>query len=135
MAKKSNFQVALEDFEYKVFNYSGRGMYGKQCLAVNLAGNEVMFLCADMLEYVVDNPEVVEFGALEFSDAIRSMKTDNLGMGSVIYFPEIEFVDDESAEEESVEPVGENCCQNCQRSLADGGSPDPSLCGACFVHS
>lgn len=97
MTKKTTFQVALEDLEYKTFSYSGRRMNGKQCLAVSLDG-DVKFLCADLLDYVIDNPDLFDF--VEFSDAIRSMETDSLGKGLVAYFPAFEYGDEEEEEEE-----------------------------------
>lgn len=87
------FRIAKEMFKdagYEVRSYSGRSMYGRKCLGVELdRGKEP---CEAVLEAVAEY-------ALNAEDAhdVRSfagflgsvVKTDSMGTGSIVYFPEI----------------------------------------------
>jgi len=67
--------------------YSGRGMHGKKCLAAEVyMGMGQMF--SAILKYITDD------NADEISEAFKGMKTDSMGKGIVVYFPEVEFAED-----------------------------------------
>jgi hypothetical protein len=60
------------------YAYSGRNMYGRSCLGINLRSTADLFL----LGYAL-------------SDAYRDVQmpmTDSMGRGIVVYWPNIEFV-------------------------------------------
>ncbi len=89
-------QRILEDIGYETRSYSGRGMYGKQCLGIEL--DEGMgSLFADILESI--EPDDL----FEMSKAFRQMQQDSLGMGKIIYFPSIPFEFDDEEDEEDDE--------------------------------
>ena len=52
-------------------DYSGRGMFGKTCLAITTRGSAT---------------EIIELAA---EKKIRGAKMDNMGMGFVVYWPHI----------------------------------------------
>jgi hypothetical protein len=76
--------------------YSGRGMYGKQC--VGIVGGSAQFVAFMYLvvpkidpRFNVQNLEqgdVTEF-ELEFSDEWLNMKTDSMGRDTIYYWPNV----------------------------------------------
>lgn len=84
-------QEIFENAEYKCFSYSGRGMYGRKCLAVYYSGS-VGSLFAAVLDSYTPNPECNKANMIE---AFEQMQTDNLGRDMVAYFPNIEYVENE----------------------------------------
>ncbi len=63
-------------------DYSGRGMYGAHCLAVEIPADKFGFFMADLLEEARRNGQ----HAIAL-DAIRYHRTDNAGHDVVVYFP------------------------------------------------
>jgi len=97
---KSRLQIFLEEtYEGRVMEYSGRGMYGKKCLAVNLEFSRdeaALILAADIIEA---SHSIAERDLHEIGDAVKNTRVDNLGKGSVCYWPCEEFVEDEEEED------------------------------------
>ena len=88
----TELQKVFDGSDFEPFAYSGRGMYGKYCLA---------FRVSDLASFIAEIVANVQDGTLRVDhDDIRSMKVDNLGRDTVVYFPYIEFVDTEEEEEE-----------------------------------
>lgn len=87
--------------ELKVRSYSGRGMFGKEC--VGISADNVGDTLADLLQAAKDAEDDESVDVV--IDALRDMRTDNLGRGVVVYFPSFEWKDeeDEDAEEEPEE--------------------------------
>lgn len=94
-------EILAEKFE--VFSYSGRFMYGQHCLAVNADGGknetDVAFaLIEAVLEHIADGSEVELNKALEAINDIKALmreaRTDSLGLGMVIYWPDLPYQDD-----------------------------------------
>ncbi len=87
MAYEIEFNRLVELFQdagYEPRSYSGRGMYGKECLAVS---------CENPVETVLDviwaasNIQEVE----RVVTALRGSRTDSLGRSEVLYFPNVEW--------------------------------------------
>lgn len=77
---------------YEVRDYSGRGMYGRQCIAIESddAPHEAVLAIVD--EYVSSMGDYDEDAVLNIGELIRNLKgarVDSMGLGSVIYWPEI----------------------------------------------
>lgn len=88
-------QAALEDAGYQVQSYSGRNMYGKKCLAVEIEMSELGSLVAGLIHAGADaSPEVAEALAHEVED----MRTDSMGRGMVVYFPRADAPEARKAE-------------------------------------
>lgn len=89
-------QVLLENTDYVARAYSGRGMYGKECLGVVIGANTLYDFIADvmsaMIEFSLNNPNGDQ-AALAAAEAFRSMKTDAMGKMNIVYFTEVPFVD------------------------------------------
>ena len=106
MNEKSNetiFKEAIEDVGYQTRSYSGRGMYGKSCLGFETtryqnsiqAVAEIIGNLADTCMYD-DDLELQDFIEM-FSD----VQSDSMGLGMIIYFPEISW--DQDWEESELE--------------------------------
>jgi hypothetical protein len=77
---------AVEEAGYEVRSYSGRGMYGKECLGVE-CDDPVKF----MLELAIGLAETCEDAGevADFLEMLRDPQTDSMGLGSIIYWPRI----------------------------------------------
>ncbi len=95
MAKKHALQETLESIGAEIRSYSGRCMYGEECLAVT--DFDIGPLFAEILRSV-DRDDVEEV-----AEAVESFKTDSLGRGTVIYFPGTPFYDEDAENEDSDE--------------------------------
>ena len=110
------FSEAIE-----VRSYSGRGMYGKSCLAITGSLRECQRAVANVVGVLID--EIVDAEADlnddSLSDAIRNaaditvttnrklieqliatQQSDSMGMGTVMYWPNFTFEADETVDED-----------------------------------
>ena len=77
-------------------DYSGRGMYGTQCIGFigDINAFKLGFDLRDFLnDFIADGNELGE----DLLDTLRNSKVcmDNMGRDSIIYFPNIKYIDDE----------------------------------------
>jgi hypothetical protein len=92
MQTKSNLQTILEACDdCQVCSYSGRGMSGRTCLGI-VVNSSVGEVLAMLVESVDDSNRE------EIVQAVRSMRTDSMGRGVVLYWPSIAFVGPTGAE-------------------------------------
>lgn len=87
-------QQLIEDCDYPTRSYSGRSMYGKECLAFTLdSGQSPMAAVADIMAYAAEDIEgdTVEHCRAAFEKA----RSDSMGHGMVIYFPHLDYAKDE----------------------------------------
>ena len=66
-------------------DYSGRGMFGEKCIGITCE-NSLDVLCR-LFTYLVDSDE--ELDGCDVQNALGEPKQDSMGMGSILYFPEI----------------------------------------------
>lgn len=71
--------AALRDAGYKPRSYSGRGMYGQECVGVNLSSSHDLFLLAREIHDTVDEMDLGE------------PETDGMGKGIIAYWPDAEL--------------------------------------------
>jgi hypothetical protein len=93
--EKSALQEILEElshsYSFKVREYSGRGMYGRKCLAVTTNIDSVHSL---QLGFYIAHV-AAEQGLLDETENILSdndTKEDSMGLGTVIYWPRVPYV-------------------------------------------
>ena len=85
---QSMLQVAFDELGYNCREYSGRGMYGKNCLGVDLEESNLFTIGFEVAEWVGNNyPERL----CEVKDSINKIRQDSLGMNVIVYFPNVEF--------------------------------------------
>jgi hypothetical protein len=70
-----------EQFDGEVRAYSGRGMYGEQCLGVTIDG--------DLIGFAMNLAAcLAEEGHFDVAESLAAQAcTDSLGRGSILYFP------------------------------------------------
>lgn len=84
-------QHVLEDAGFDVRPYSGRGMGGADCLGVEAdLGDVVATVVGSAARHAAAGAPVVWLDAL--SDGAQSIRTDTLGLISIVYFPGVPFV-------------------------------------------
>lgn len=74
---------------YSCRSYSGRSMYGRNCLGVGLdQGVSESQFCMDVIkEACTYGPNVMT----EVADTIAGATTDSMGLGIIVYFPSVEW--------------------------------------------
>lgn len=88
----------FEDLGFTAFSYSGRGMYGKRCLAINIDRGKNLFELGGQVARRVD--ELSTDGEIDF-EWMSDARTDSLGKGVVLYFPEIPWDEEGDQNEET----------------------------------
>jgi hypothetical protein len=95
----------IEDFkdildqEFDTYSYSGRGMYGEKCLAITISREASIAGVTAQIMYSFD----YEFKNDRLNDLVsifERSKTDDMGRDTVMYFPNIEWIWDDSNETE-----------------------------------
>ncbi len=64
--------------------YSGRGMYGKTCAAITFPDAQAVYRFFTQLGYFSAEDDR---SSRDLSDLVNTSRTDNMGMGTVVYFP------------------------------------------------
>ena len=101
------FLALVRDAGYNPRSYSGRAMYGRRCVAV-VVDRDVTSerLIADLFLTLVcakygDYSEIdLEREVTELHTAVRRTRTDGMGLGTVVYWPEMPWPDNEDDSEE-----------------------------------
>ena len=78
-------------------DYSGRFMYGATCLGLSFEGSAGSLFAAFIRELENAESSTVEEAAEMFDD----MRSDNLGLGTIYYFPGWKFEESEDEDEDS----------------------------------
>lgn len=96
----------------KVRSYSGRAMYGKECLGVDIDCGGLGSLMSGIVESIAqlvnehaddDNVDAVMDEISEIARGMKSLRSDQMGLGTIFYFTDVPFVDDEDEEDEDGE--------------------------------
>lgn len=87
----------FEDADYNPRSYSGRGMFGCQCLGVECKDPTRMILdviisCCGMAESVSD--------VADFCEELKRSNTDNMGLDMIVYWPGIKWEEKEEEEDD-----------------------------------
>jgi hypothetical protein len=97
------------EYEESFRAYSGRGMFGKQCVGITVASNQIgstiFNIGLKIGEY--EEGDVTDCSLEEFVQCFKNVKWDNMGLDYIIYFPDIDWdengFDDEGEYEEETE--------------------------------
>ena len=76
-----------ESADLNVRSYSGRGMYGKEC--VGITGSTLQHVLADLVLAEFD------FDKEDLAYLIRAARTDNMGMDTIVYWPNLQWPEEE----------------------------------------
>jgi len=95
-----NLQEAIEEAGYGTRSYSGRGMYGKECLGVCIddnVGNIVATLVVETIFTAIDASGESDSEVYDIGQLLKGAKTDSLGRGTIVYFPDVPYISDAEA--------------------------------------
>ncbi len=100
----------FEDAQYEPRAYSGRAMYGDQCLAVTTdSASEAATVILDVIQACAENGTKED--VIELVDLLRGSRSDSMGRGVVVYWPDIAWSDCGAEEEdEDHDCEGPHCC-------------------------
>jgi hypothetical protein len=92
MSQKHPLQTVLEILEYNCFKYSGRGMIGKECLAIKVDTTTIGKFFGDFLGGISSGKDLLDTKILsQIQEAFSSMRQDTLMDSIVIYFTKVQF--------------------------------------------
>lgn len=91
MPEKHKLQELLESAEVGFRSYSGRGMGGKECLGVTIRSPHGL---GEFISDVIQGLEFLGEETSDVADAFRTMVTDSMGLGMIVYFPDVPFVEE-----------------------------------------
>jgi uncharacterized protein YeeX (DUF496 family) len=77
-----------------IHSYSGRGMFGKECLGITFSRTyDFGSFVDDLIQYVADLDEDERDEAVQdLQGVFKNMRTDSMGRGTVSYWPNVVFV-------------------------------------------
>lgn len=87
---KTTFETiteTLDDMGIEYRSYSGRGMYGDECLGVDCDRSEAASIPAKLVL------ELMAAGEREAAEtvAMAQIRTDSMGLGQIVYFQDIKW--------------------------------------------
>jgi hypothetical protein len=90
--------AACIDLGLDVRSYSGRAMYGQDCLGVDCSNpfQALAQIVVALAETGDDGMDAAEHFARE-----GAVKSDSMGCGSILYFPRLPWIDSDSEDAES----------------------------------
>lgn len=93
------FVEICESCDFQPTKYSGRGMYGKECLGLDVGRLELHEALLDIISNYLEGAETVE-ESQDFVSFVRELdiRQDSLGLGKIIYFPELSWEEQEEEE-------------------------------------
>lgn len=81
----------FEKCDYTVRSYSGRGMNGKTCLAVESGDNNLILDVIHELCVFNDDSSIQLGKVQEVAEMLRDARTDSMGKGEITYWPNIKW--------------------------------------------
>lgn len=100
---KHALQLLLENTDHadRLRSYSGRSMYGRECLGVTThsMGDLIADVMVAAADWTQDEPDG-DRAAGDAAEAFRQMRTDSMGHDTIVYFPGVPFTDDDSSDDE-----------------------------------
>lgn len=89
-----------DDFQVRV-DYSGRGMFGEECLGI--VGSNASKIIYKIMNAIIDNYSDSEGEQLELFKELTKIlsygyEQDSMGLNIIVYFPDVE-IDEEKKEE------------------------------------
>lgn len=96
------FIEILSNSGFEPRSYSGRGMYGKACVGVDLDSSKSLFSVGmDVAYAIVDECESTGEDPADTLAEICNLRAreDSMGLGSIVYFPKLEWPSDLTSDE------------------------------------
>lgn len=91
-SKSTLVRASIEGAGYEAASYSGRGMFGKTCLSFTVEAGDTE--CAATAKIMLAAIEAPDWKADDVAcSAFEDARTDQMGMGTVVYFPDLPWVE------------------------------------------
>jgi hypothetical protein len=88
-SEKHQLQELIEDCGFETRWYSGRGMYGRECLGVEVERvTDLADLVVQVMEMARDQGDVSD----DVGEHLTRVSFDQMGLGVIFYWPEVPFV-------------------------------------------
>lgn len=87
-----NVLTVLQTLGIEARSYSGRGMYGKACVGVDCARGDSHAVVANIVIGLMSLKDADEEAAEHFT-LDGAVATDSMGLGSIVYFPRLPWVE------------------------------------------
>ncbi len=84
--KSDKFLKLFEDTDFTPVSYSGRCMYGTQCVSVDLGSSSGYGLVAELMLKAQD---LESFDQEDLVEIFRETRQDQMGLGIVVYWPNL----------------------------------------------
>lgn len=106
----------LEEAGYETRRYSGRGMYGSECLAITVPRADVAAVGAKLVQATVEDvtpggarlSEAIESAIRDVIEAMLAVRTDDMGRDeAVVYWPSVAWDGAERSEDDDADKDGE----------------------------
>ena len=81
----TTLREVIEGAGYETRGYSGRAMFGRECLGVEVPSGGLGVFIADVMTEVIDQGDVDR--PYEIAEAFRGMAQDSMGRNLIVYFP------------------------------------------------
>ncbi len=89
---KHPLQILLENYNFPVQPYSGRGMYGKICLGVIVPRGREGNLLSKIIFGVAARAMAKNQNINDITDVMKSYTTDSMGKSDmIVYWPDVPF--------------------------------------------
>lgn len=115
------FIEAVEEAGYEARSYSGRAMYGRDCVGVEIPRDESAFnLCAKLVRAVFDLHG--DDAAGDFADDLTELRAceDAMGLDTIVYWPRLAWPEDASDDEDDDHDCdGPECCSPTSEAAAE----------------
>lgn len=84
------YHVSGSNVDFTVSLYSGRGMYGEQCLGFTVSNPlQFMFELGKVARTIENDEDDHLYSIIE--DMERQINQDSMGMSSIVYFPRVKL--------------------------------------------
>jgi hypothetical protein len=92
-----NVVAADVDLAEQPRSYSGRGMYGRNCLGITTnnptkCGIQLTLKVVSYLADFFEDTDIMEIIDIVEDTLTSRVCTDSMGMSSILYFPEIDYI-------------------------------------------
>lgn len=94
---------AAESAGYEPRSYSGRGMFGRSCVGIEVSRGQSEFTMAiEIAKELMDLCEKDD-EAIEVVDELAQLRPscDSMGLGAIVYFPGVPWPEDEDEDEDA----------------------------------
>lgn len=89
----------IESADYKVRSYSGRGMSGKQCVGIETEHADALTVVLSLIKEALGSVNTTcgdrayeSIGEVQdLCDMLKGARSDSMGRGYIVYFPEIKW--------------------------------------------